>query len=100
MNDTCHIRLAAPTDAEALLEIFRPYVLETAVVFDYEPPSCDAFRDTIVNRLRRYPYWVAETNGTPSASLQLPDGVFSSLLQLFTDIFHADIHSSCDTILC
>ena len=65
MDNICNIRFATPEDAEALLEIFRPYVLETAVVFDYEPPSGDTFRDIIVDRLRRYPYLVAEVDGTP-----------------------------------
>ena len=61
MSTNCKIRLARPQDAEELLEIFRPYVLETAVAFNYEPPTLEEFRDTMEDRLRRYPYLVAET---------------------------------------
>ena len=61
MPMNCKIRLARPQDAAELLEIFRPYVLETAVAFNYEPPALEEFRNTMENRLRRYPYLVAET---------------------------------------
>ena len=61
MSMNCKIRLARPQDAEELLEIFRPYVLETAVAFNYEPPTLEEFRNTMEDRLRRYPYLVAET---------------------------------------
>ena len=61
MPMNCKIRLARPQDATELLEIFRPYVLETAVAFNYEPPALEEFRNTMENRLRRYPYLVAET---------------------------------------
>ena len=63
MESAIHIRMARPEDAEALLDIFRPYVLETAVAFNYEPPTPEEFRATIVDRLRRYPYLVAQRNG-------------------------------------
>ena len=61
MSMNCKIRLARPQDAEELLEIFRPYVLETAVAFNYEPPTLEEFRNTMEDRLRRYPDLVAET---------------------------------------
>ena len=61
MSTNCKIRLARPQDAEELLEIFRPYVLETAVAFNYEPPTLEEFRNTMEDRLGRYPYLVAET---------------------------------------
>lgn len=61
MNPACQIRMARPSDAEALLDIFRPYVLETAVAFNYEPPTLEEFRNTLEARLRRYPYLTAET---------------------------------------
>ena len=35
----CVIRTARPEDAEALLEIYAPYVLQTAVTFEYDVPS-------------------------------------------------------------
>ena len=54
------IRMARQEDAAALLDIFTPYVLQTAVAFNYEPPTLEEFRATIADRLRRYPYLVAQ----------------------------------------
>ena len=54
------IRLARPEDAAALLEIYSPYVLNTAVSYEYEPPSLEEFRGRIVSTLEKYPYLVAE----------------------------------------
>lgn len=61
------IRSASPDDAAALLEIYRPYVEETAVTFDYEAPSPDEFRARITGLLEKYPYLVAEEDGVPVA---------------------------------
>lgn len=61
----CSIRLATPEDAEALLEIFRPYVLHTAIAFEHEPPTPEAFRATMEQCLLRYPYLIAEDRGVP-----------------------------------
>lgn len=57
------IRPASPEDAEALLEIYAPYVRETAVSFEYEVPSPAAFRERIRKTLERYPYLLAEAGG-------------------------------------
>jgi len=54
------IRSATPDDAEALLEIYSYYVTDTAINFDYEPPTVDEFREKICNILEKYPYLVAE----------------------------------------
>ena len=58
-NNIC-IRMARQEDSPALLEIFRPYVLQTAVAFNYEPPTLEEFCATMTDRLRRYPYLVAQ----------------------------------------
>ena len=58
------IRTATETDAEKLLEIYAPYVKNTAITFEYEVPSVEEFRDRIYNTLKRYPYLVAEVEGT------------------------------------
>lgn len=58
-----HIRIARPEDAEALLEIYAPYVRNTAITFEYEVPSPEEFRERIVNTLKRFPYLVAERDG-------------------------------------
>ena len=55
------IRPATAGDASALLEIYRPYVEETAVSFEITLPSAEEFRSRIVNISRHYPYLVAES---------------------------------------
>ena len=57
------IRLAVPEDAPELLAIYTPYVEDTAITFEYEPPTLSEFKDRIVHTLTRYPYLVAERDG-------------------------------------
>ena len=57
------IRLATPGDAPALSRIYAPYVLNTSVTFEYEPPSPEEFERRILHTLERYPYLAAEENG-------------------------------------
>ena len=57
------IRNASPDDAERLLEIYAPYVLNTAVTFEYKVPSIEEFRKRISQTIFQYPYLVAEKNG-------------------------------------
>lgn len=57
------IRSARPEDAEGLAEIYRPYVLETAITFEYEPPDGAEFRRRMAAVQTRYPYLVAEEAG-------------------------------------
>ena len=52
-------RVARPEDAEALRTIYAPYVEETAITFEYEVPSVEAFRARIAHTLATYPYIVA-----------------------------------------
>lgn len=59
------IRLAQETDAEALCDIFAPYVLEGTVSFDKAAPSPDVFREKIRHILEDYPFFLAETAGRP-----------------------------------
>lgn len=57
------IRPASPGDAAALLDIYAPYVRETAITFEYEVPSGEAFRERVRRTLTRYPYLLAESRG-------------------------------------
>ena len=50
-------------DAEELLEIYAPYVKNTAITFEYDVPSVEEFRQRIVNISDRYPYIKAVANG-------------------------------------
>ena len=43
-------------DAEELLQIYAPYVKETAISFEYEVPSVEEFADRIRHISSRYPY--------------------------------------------
>lgn len=60
------IRTAVLQDAEALLEIYAPYVKNTAITFEYDVPTVEEFAGRMSNVLRRYPYLVAEVNGEPA----------------------------------
>lgn len=57
------IRVATPDDAAVLLELYAPYVRETAISFETVVPSEDEFRRRIIHTLQRYPYLVAEYRG-------------------------------------
>lgn len=61
MNIT--IRLATPADAEAILAVYAPYILHTAITYETAVPSLKSFRERIVRILEKYPYLVAENNG-------------------------------------
>lgn len=57
------IRTACASDAQALLEIYEPYITKTAVTFEYEVPLLNDFQKRIENTLKHYPYLVAEEDG-------------------------------------
>lgn len=57
------IRDATPEDARRLLDIYRPYVENTAISFEYETPSLDAFQSRIQAISAHYPYLVLEQDG-------------------------------------
>lgn len=58
-----HIRTATPADAKRLLEIYAPYVEDTAISFEMETPSVEEFRGRITKISQKYPYLVAEEEG-------------------------------------
>lgn len=57
------IRTATEKDAEKLLEIYAPYVQNTAITFEYTVPSLEEFTERIRHIQEKYPYLVAEENG-------------------------------------
>lgn len=57
------IRMASPADAAAMLEIYAPYVLDTAITFEYDVPSLAEFTGRMKNTLAFYPWLAAEENG-------------------------------------
>lgn len=56
------IKVASVNDAKRLLEIYTPYVLNTAITFEYDVPSLEEFQSRIKNTLIKYPYLVLMEN--------------------------------------
>lgn len=73
-------RVARPEDAEALRTIYAPYVEETAITFEYEVPSVEAFRARITHTLATYPYIVAVEEQEANAGTGRVDGASASCL--------------------
>lgn len=65
MEQKITIRVAIPDDAQALLELYAPYVTQTAITFEYEVSTVEEFRSRIEHTLERYPYLVAEMDKVP-----------------------------------
>ncbi|MGM0240466.1 phosphinothricin acetyltransferase [Enterococcus sp. AZ103] len=53
------IRTATIKDATQLLEIYRPYVLNTNITFEYTVPTIADFTQRISGTLQQFPYLVA-----------------------------------------
>ncbi len=62
-NNDIRIRVASEDDAEAILAIYAPYVVKTAITFEYEVPTLEEFCGRIRHTLQKYPYLVAEQKG-------------------------------------
>lgn len=60
MKDKIQIRLAQKKDAKDLLAIYKPYVENTPITFEYEVPSLLEFEQRIEKTLTYYPYLVAK----------------------------------------
>ncbi len=56
------IRPAVCDDAEAIAEIYAPYVTQTAVSFEYVAPTAEEIRRRMEKTLKQYPYFVAMVN--------------------------------------
>ena len=65
MKSDVLIRSATRQDADSLLEIYRPYVEDSAISFELEVPALAAFQDRIVAAVDKWAWLVAEVNGTP-----------------------------------
>lgn len=57
------IRLATEDDAEAVAEIYRPYVESTVISFEVEAPAPAEMRSRIGRTLERFPWLIAEEHG-------------------------------------
>ena len=57
------IRDAKPSDAAALAEIYRPYVENTAITFEYVAPGAEEFEARLARVTAHYPWLVLEQAG-------------------------------------
>lgn len=58
-----HIRLAVPSDAPAVAEIYRPAVVGSPISFEYEPPDAEEMGRRIATLAPRFPWLVSEVDG-------------------------------------
>ena len=54
------IRLAGSKDAESILKMYAPFVENTVISFELEPPTAEEVRQRIKNTLTFYPWLVCE----------------------------------------
>lgn len=57
--ESWHLRMATPEDAPGVLEIYAPYVENTAVTFECVIPTVNEYAARMVSILKRYPFLVA-----------------------------------------
>ena len=57
------IRPATAADVPAMLAIYGPYVSDTPITFDYDPPTEEAFAAKYRRITARYPWLVLEADG-------------------------------------
>lgn len=57
------IRSATTEDARAILNIYKYYIVNTAITMEYQVPTLETFENRIRKTLENYPYLVAEQDG-------------------------------------
>jgi L-amino acid N-acyltransferase YncA len=57
------IRVATPADAEQIQAIYAPIERDTAISFEYEPPTVDEMAQRIAGTLSTHPYLVCDEDG-------------------------------------
>ncbi len=62
MNDS-NIRMATLEDAFRILEIYEPYILNTAVTFEYDPVPINVFQKRMESIMKQFPWLVYEVEG-------------------------------------
>lgn len=62
MNDY-RIRMASLEDSEAIQAIYEPYILNTAITFEYEPISSESFKKRMEDIMLKFPWLVYELEG-------------------------------------
>ncbi len=54
------LRLARPDDADGLRAIYAPIVADSAISFEYDPPTAEEMGDRVTKTIRDFPWLVAE----------------------------------------
>ena len=62
MNETYIVRLAEEKDYAAILEIYAPFITDTAITFEIDVPVLSEFSMKIEDILRGYPWLMCEWN--------------------------------------
>ena len=57
------LRLAIPSDAEGILNIYAPYIESTSFTFETETPTVEEFAERISTYLLNWPWLVCEIDG-------------------------------------
>lgn len=57
------IRPVELTDAQAILDLYTPYITDTVITFETEIPTLEAFTQRIAGICQDYPYLVCEQDG-------------------------------------
>ncbi len=57
------IRFAKPEDARAILDIYEPYIKNTAITFETELITVEEFQERIARIQAKFPYLVYESEG-------------------------------------
>lgn len=57
------IRVANPADAKAVAELYAPYVTDTPISFETDPPGADEMASRIEKTLRTHPWLVLVSDG-------------------------------------
>jgi phosphinothricin acetyltransferase len=58
-----NVRVARPSDAEAVAAIYAPIVRDTTISFEVEPPTPEEMMWRIIKTLKTHPWLVAEREG-------------------------------------
>ncbi|MDR3681970.1 MAG: GNAT family N-acetyltransferase [Flavipsychrobacter sp.] len=62
MADQFEVRLITENDAQAVLDIYAPYVRDTIISFEYEVPTLEDFALRIKTNITEYPWLVCLQN--------------------------------------
>ncbi len=57
------IRMATLEDAASIYAIYEPYIMNTAITFEYDPVPLDSFHQRIASVLKQFPWLVCEKEG-------------------------------------